>query len=150
MPATDTSKNSPPPTSPSQKSIAAFLPLLELGESAAGTFLRGYLGVGLEAAATVEVLTRLYLCKALLSCGLDTGRINSLMEWVEQDLDTIPFIQILNNDSISVGDRERCMSLDNGQEEDIPTEIFISTSFDVSLMRDKAGAWIQAMEAAQQ
>ena len=90
------------------------------------------------------------MCKALLSCGIDTGRAISLIRWVDNTLDTVPFVQILNNDTVSTGDKDRSLSLHSGQEEDIPKEIFISTSFDVSLMRDKAGAWIQAMEAGQQ
>ena len=144
MQNTESSKSSESDTSPEPKTIRLFLPLVGIDENTAAMFLMAYNGASLDAEPEVGVLTILFLCKAMMSCRIDMAGVLAIVRWIGDDMDSVPFVQILNNDRASLGDREECLCLRTFDSIPLCRDVFISTAFAISLMRDKAHLWLKA------
>ena len=145
MKDTPSSGNSRPVESHVLNTLRGYLPLIHIKEEAAATFLMAH-GKDLDDPAHPSTLVQLYLCQVMVSCGISMGGVQAIIGWViEKSPDTWPpFIQILNNEHVSISGCDECLSIRTFKEGPLPADIFISTAFDVSLMQDKIQLWDRA------
>ena len=142
MKDTPLSGNSHPTESPVLNTLRGYLPLMGLTAEAASTFLLAH-GHDLDDEPDQDNLIQLFLCQAMMSCGIGMGGVQAILGWVRKKSpgNYPPFINILNNEHVSIAGCEECLSIRTFKEAPIPVDIYISTAFDVSLMEDKIELW---------
>ena len=137
---------------PSRKwgNIRVYLPFIGMKEKHASAYLLGCNGKTIDDPAHLNILLHLFLCQSMISCGINMEVARAIDGWVVKGNNPWPpFIQILNNEIISVADRKKGLSLKNFEETNLPRDIYISMAFDVSLMQDKINLWMEAVRAGQ-